>query len=809
MGNRDIRSKDMKAPARLITISGAVLAASWISPPANAELKPKTEATLFPLKEVRLLDSPFTPAVAANRRYLLAHDPDRLLAPFLREAGLEPKAKPYPNWESMGLDGHTAGHYLSALAGMIASGNDNDGALRKRLDHMLAEMDRVQKANGDGYIGGVPGSKELWAGIAKGDVGLVWKKWVPWYNVHKTYAGLRDAWLETDSALARTLLIRFGDWCVNVTSKLSDDQMQQMIGAEYGGMNESLADIYAITGDKKYLQAAERFNHQQLLQPLTRREDQLTGKHANTQIPKIIGFERIATLTGDQRLDSAARFFWETVTQHRSVAFGGNSVREHFNDPKDFGGMLEDREGPETCNTYNMLRLTEQLFAAKPSAAQADYYERALYNHLLSAIDPHDPGYVYFTPIRPGHYRVYSSPEECFWCCVGTGMENPGRYGQFIYAKDKDGIFVNLFIPSVLKVTDGFQLRQENNFPFEPRTSIRLDLTSPSTFTLHVRHPRWVRDGAMKARVNGAPVELSSKPSSYAEIRREWRDGDRIDIELPMNLSAERLPDNSDWAALLYGPIVLASPSGTADLTGERAPEGRMSHVAGGPLVPIDKVPVLLTTPGKLPDHVRPDSKAGPLHFRIQDVAEPKSSDGIPLEPFFSLHHQRYQMYWQFASAEELAAKRQRIAEQEREKAALAAATIDSVAIGEQQPEVEHDFQGEDTKTGIHEGRRWRDGRWFQYNLNTKGEKSVDLAIVCWGGDTGRAFDVLIGETRIASVELKNEKPGEFITRRFSIPENLLSQAKDGKLTVKFTATKWVAGGIFDLRFMKPRHDPR
>lgn len=769
---------------------------------------PPTAAELFRLKDVRLLDSPFSSAVSANRKYLIAHDADRLLAPFLREAGLEPKGKPYPNWESMGLDGHTAGHYLSALAGMIASGNDADGELRKRLDYMLSEMARVQKANGDGYIGGVPGSKELWAEIAKGNVAVVWKKWVPWYNVHKTYAGLRDVYQETGCEPARQLLVRFGDWCVNLTSRLSDDQMQQMIAAEYGGMNETLADIFAITGDSKYLKAAERFNHQQLLQPLTRKEDELTGKHANTQIPKVIGFERIATLTGNQQLDTAARFFWDTVTRHRSVAFGGNSVREHFNDPRDFRGLLEDREGPETCNTYNMLRLTEQLFAAKPAATLADYYERALYNHLLSAIDPHDPGYVYFTPIRPEHYRVYSTPEECFWCCVGTGMENPGRYGQFIYAKDKEGIFVNLFIPSALKVADGFQLFQESKFPFEPRTQLCLKLTKPSTFTLRIRHPWWVKEGALKIRVNGEDVQQSSKPASYAGIRREWRDGDKISVELPMNLSVERLPDGSEWAALLYGPIVLAAPAGTENLVGDRAQAGRMSHVATGPLVPSDKVPLLLTNEKELPEHVVPDPMAGPLRFRIKDVVEPKSAGSIPLEPFFSLHHQRYQMYWQLATAEGLEAKRKQVAEQEKAKAIIAAATIDSVAIGEQQPEVEHDFKGEDTKTGFHEGRRWRDGRWFQYNLNTNGEKAVELEIVCWGGDTGRAFDVFVGETRITNVELKNEKPGEFVTKRFPIPKNLLSQAKDGKLTVKFTATQWVAGGIFDVRFMKPRQSP-
>jgi uncharacterized protein len=767
---------------------------------------PDTAARSFPLDSVQLLDGPFKQAVAANRDYLLALDPDRLLAPFLREAGLEPRKPSYKNWESGGLDGHTAGHYLSALALMIGSGNDTpQGEFRRRLDYMLAELARVQKANGNGYIGGVPGSRALWAAVAAGDVDVMKTKWVPWYNLHKTYAGLRDACLFAHEAAVKEILVRFGDWCVQVISGLSDEQMQRMIATEYGGMNEVLADLYAIAGDVKYLRAAERFNQRSLLDPLAAGQDQLTGKHANTQIPKVVGFERIATLTGDEKLDAASRFFWETVTKNRSVAFGGNSVREHFNDPKDFSSMIEDRQGPETCNTYNMLRLTGQLFATQPRAAYADYYERALFNHLLSAINIKHPGYVYFTPIRPGHYRVYSEPETCFWCCVGTGMENPGKYGEFIYQRARDGgLYVNLFIPSELKIAEGATLRQETKFPYEPSTRLVLHLPRPETFTLRLRHPAWVEAGQFKIKVNGRPAATDTTPSSYAELRREWSDGDVIEVALPMRTTVERLPDGSDWVAIMHGPIVLAAPAGTENQTGLRADGSRMGHVAHGPLVPLDKAASLLTTAAELPAHVVPDPAAGPLHFRLKDVVTPAAPDGVPLAPFFALHDARYQMYWELTTEAALAARRERLAAAEQALAAREAATLDRVQPGEQQPEVEHDFKGEATKTGVANGRRWRDGKWFQYALDPRGEKAVELEITCWGGDDGRAFDILVNDTLLATVELKRERPGQFVEKRFPIPAPLLTAAAGKPLTVKFVAKAFVAGGIFDVRLVKP-----
>ncbi len=765
---------------------------------------PEQAVTFFPLKDIRLLESPFSEAVKINRQYLLAHDPDRLLAPFRREAGLESKARPYGNWESGGLDGHTAGHYLSALSLMIASGADSDGEFHRRLDYMINELAQVQKANGNGYLGGIPGSGDYWKRISEGNVELIWRKWAPWYNLHKMYAGLRDAYIHGGSEKARDLLVRYGDWCEKLASGLSDAQMQQMLSNEHGGMNEVLADIYAITGNEKYLALAKRFNHRAVFEPLENHQDKLTGLHANTQIPKIIGMERIAALVHDEQLHTGARFFWETVTQNRSVAFGGNSVSEHFNDPKDFSRVIQHREGPETCNTYNMLRLTEQLFTAEPKAAYADFYERALYNHILASIHPTKPGYVYFTSIRPNHYRVYSQPERCFWCCVGTGMENPGRYGEFIYARTKDGLYVNLFIPSELSMPDeGMVLKQETTFPDEARTQIRLQIEKPISFTLNIRHPAWVDTGDFAVKVNGRSMGIESTPSSYAAIRREWKNGDTVDVELPMHARAERLPDGSDWVAILYGPIVLAKPDGTDNMDGLFADDGRMAHVAQGPLIPLDEVPVLLSTEQEVVKHVIPDPSAGPLHFRIMDVIEPAEPKGLPLVPFFRLHERRYQMYWELTNVEQIAARKGKLAAEERARAAREAATFDLIAVGEQQSEVEHDLKGERMETGIHNGRRWRHGSWIQYALDPRGATEVVLAVTYSGDDRGREFDIVVNGTVIATQRLTGENPNHFVEKRYPIPSEILQAAGNNRLTIRFTAKQRLAGGLYDVRLLK------
>ena len=791
-------------PLRTFLLATA-FAASALAAPSPLAVAPGQPARLFPLSDVRLLAGPFQEAVKANRAYLLAHSPDRLLAPFLREAGLAPKAPPYGNWESMGLEGHTAGHYLSALSLMIASGDDADGELGRRLDYMLDELDTVQRTNGDGYLGGVTDGKTFWKKVGEGEVRLVRERWVPWYNLHKTFAGLRDAHVVAGRAKARDLLVRFGDWCDRLTGALTDARMQEMNGVEYGGMNEALADIHAITGDPKYLVAARRFNHRSLFEPLMNRRDPLTGIHANTQIPKIVGMERIAALDHDHALHAGAEFFWETVAKNRSVAFGGNSVSEHFNDPKNFTGMIEHREGPETCNTYNMLKLTEELFTAAPRADYADYYERALYNHILASINPARPGYVYFTPLRPAHYRVYSQPEQAFWCCVGTGMENPGKYGEFIYARGDDALYVNLFIPSELTVADlGLVLRQQTRFPDEERTRLSLKLKKTATFTLRLRHPAWIAAGDFAVTVNGRRAPLESTPSSYADIRRKWKNGDTVEIALPMRTTVERLPDGSDWVAIKHGPILLASPAGAKDMPGLYADDSRMGQVASGPLIPLDQVPVVLAADDELPRHVVADPAAGPLSFRLVDVAEPSVPGGLPLEPFFRLHDQRYQMYWRLTTRRDLEERRGRLAAIERAKAARESATIDSVAIGEQQPEVEHDLKGEGMAVGVHQGRRWRHGAWIEYTLDPRGAKEADLAVTYSGDDRGREFDILVDGRVIATQRLTGEKPGRFVEKRHRLPADLLQAAGARRITVRFQAKQWLAGGLYDVRLLKP-----
>jgi DUF1680 family protein len=737
---------------------------------------------------------------------MLALDPDRLLAPFRREAGLPPKKPSYANWENIGLDGHTAGHYLSALAGMIASGHDSkSGELRRRLNYMIDELAACQAAAGDGYIGGVPGSRALWKEVGAGNVQAVEGKWVPWYNLHKTYAGLRDAYAMAGNAKARELLVKAADWVDTVTAGLSETQMQRMLGQEHGGVNESMADVFSITGNPKYLSLAKRFSHRALLDPLEKREDKLTGLHANTQIPKVIGFERIASLTGDPVWDGAARFFWDNVTQRRTVAFGGNSVSEHFNDPGDFGGMLEHREGPETCNTYNMLRLTESLFSTQPSAKYADYYERALYNHILASINPEHPGYVYFTPIRPGHYRVYSQPGEGFWCCVGTGMENPGLYGKFIYAKASDGLYVNLFVPSELTDADrGLTVRQETRFPDEARTRLTLRLAKPTRMTIYLRHPSWVASGGYALKVNGKSVPVASTPSSYAPVTRQWKNGDRIEVSLPMRTTVERLPDQSDWVSILHGPLVLASPTGTQDQAGLFAGAGRGDHIAHGPLVPLDLMPALLASPEELPQHVVADPSQGPLRFRLTDVAVPAQKDGIALMPFFRLQESRYQMIWNVTTREKLAERQARLAAEEHRKLARDAATIDRVAVGEQQPEVDHAMRGQGLETGIYNGRRWRHGRVVEYALNLRGEKAADLEVTYSGDDAGRTFDILVNDVLVATQELRGDKRGRFFEVLYPLPESALANAKDGKLIVRFVAKETLAGGLYDVRLLRP-----
>jgi len=761
----------------------------------------------FPLSSVRLLNGPFQKAQQTDLNYILSLDPERLLAPFRREAGVASRALPYGNWENTGLDGHIGGHYLSALAYMhAATGNP---ALLQRLNTMVDELERCQQQNGDGYLGGVPGGKAMWQEIARGNVRAesfsLNGKWVPWYNLHKLFAGLRDAYLFTGNEKARQALIRLSDWCANLTAGLSDAQMQDMLRSEHGGMNEVLADVAHITGDPKYLNLARRFSHQNILKPLLAGRDELNGLHANTQIPKVIGYQRIAEVAGDKAWSDAAAFFWKTVVDRRTVSIGGNSVREHFHPASDFSSMLESKEGPETCNTYNMLRLSQQLYLSSASEGYIGFYERGLYNHILSSQHP-DGGFVYFTPMRPRHYRVYSQPEQGFWCCVGSGLENHGKYGELIYAHRGDDLFVNLFLASQLNWQEmGLRMTQQTRFPYEEKTQLQLQLVKPRKFVLHIRKPQWAKEAGFEVQVNGKT--FPAKPtdgSAFVAIERKWKTGDVVSVTLPMQTRAEYLPDGSPWVSFVHGPIVLAAATDTTDLTGLRADGSRMGHIANGPSYPIETAPVLVTTDRDLTKHLKPvPGKA--LTFGLSNLIQPGSFQQLKLVPFFGIHDARYMVYWPVSTPEQLEARQRELKEKEKEKAALEARTVDQVAPGEQQPELDHAYASEGSESGVHRDRHWRHAKgWFSYELKDPRQEARQLQITYFGLDKGRHFDIYVNDVLLTTVHSDGSQGDQFFDVSYPLPEKVRKSAGKALLKVKFQAhPDSVAGGIYGVRLLK------
>ncbi len=680
---------------------------------AMAQMQP------FTLQEVKLTGGPFKNAQDVDLRYMLALSPDKLLAPYLIDAGLPVKALRYGNWESSGLDGHIGGHYLSALAMMYASTGDIE--LKKRLDYMVGELARCQTKNGNGYVGGIPQGKVFWERIHKGDIdgssfGLN-NTWVPLYNIHKLFAGLRDAYAYAGNQQAKQVLIGLGNWFVELIKPLSDEQIQQVLRTEHGGINETFADLYILTKDKKYLETAQRISHRAILEPLLAKQDKLTGLHANTQIPKVIGFEKIATLTGKTDWSEAAQYFWQNVSQTRSVAFGGNSVREHFNPTSDFSQVLRSNQGPETCNSFNMLRLSKALFLDKSDVSYLDFYERTLYNHILSSQHPEKGGFVYFTPIRPNHYRVYSQPETSMWCCVGSGIENHTKYGELIYSHSANELFVNLFIPSTVNWSNKtVKLSQRTEFPYQNQSDLLIETTKPQEFSLNIRYPKWAEN--LTVLVNGETQPVEGKPASYVAVRRKWKSGDKVTVRFSTSTHLEYLPDGSNWAAFVNGPIVLAAKTSTNDLTGLFADDSRMGHETKGKLYPLTNAYALVGDSATYLAQLKP---AGRLRFSL---------DSLTLQPFYEVHDARYQMYFQTFSKSAYDEQKARLKQQEAEAMVLEAVTIDKVNCGEQQPEVDHLFKGEKSESGYDDECFWRRTRsYITYQLQNKNQmgKSIDI----------------------------------------------------------------------------------
>ncbi|WP_442845194.1 beta-L-arabinofuranosidase domain-containing protein [Leeuwenhoekiella sp. H156] len=767
-------------------------------------LSAQQSVDLFPLNQVEVTSGVFKEAALTDFEYIKDLEADRLLAPFLREAGLEPKAESYTNWENTGLDGHTAGHYLSALSMYYASIGDLEA--KELLDYALTELQKAQQANGNGYVGGIPGSKQLWDEIKAGKINAssfgLNNKWVPLYNIHKTFNGLKDAWLHAEIPIAKDMLIDLTDWFMGITENLSQEQIQDMLRSEHGGLNEVFAEVYAITGDKKYLKLAKDFSQLALLEPLAVDEDILTGMHANTQIPKFIGFERINQLEADKEYHNAASNFYDNVTEKRSLSIGGNSVREHFNPIDDFSSVMSSEQGPESCNTYNMLKLSKLLFEDTAEENYIDFYERALYNHILSTQNP-EGGFVYFTPMRPGHYRVYSQPETSFWCCVGSGMENHTKYNELIYAKAEDKLYVNLFIPSEVKWEEKqASLKQETRFPEADFTELIWQSRKKTKAKLMLRYPEWVAAGALKVYVNGKLQELEAKPGSYIALKRKWKNGDRVKMEMPMHLSLEEIPDESGYVSVKYGPLVLAAVTGDEDQKGMFADDSRGGHIANGPFLPLTEAPTFVAKAGEsMLDQIKPIA-GKTLQFTASQLLYPDAYKDLVLQPFYNIHEKRYTIYFKTETPESLSEMQRKLEEQQKAEAYLRSITLDYVAPGEQQPESDHGFDSKDSNSGVHQNRHWRDATgWFSYDLRNKDALAKTLRITYYGKDAGRKFDILVNGQVIASPQFDGTQGNSFFEVDYDLPDELV--AKSEILNVRFEAApNSRTSGIYGVRLL-------
>jgi len=752
------------------------------------------QAQPFDLKQIRLLEGPFKDAMERDRKYLYDLEADRLLHMFRVNAGLRSSAKPLGGWERPDCEvrGHTMGHYLSACALMYASTGDEK--LKAKADTIVAELAKCQKALGEsGYLSAFP---ETWIDRVESFK----RVWAPYYTLHKIYAGLLDMYMHCDNAQALEIARKMAAWNKGRLDKLDEAHMQRMLnGTEQGGMNDAFANLFGITRDAEYLAMSRRFNQNSYLEPLVRGEDRLKGQHVNSFIPNIIGTARQHELTGDPRDRKIAEYFWNQVVDHRSYCTGGTSLNEHWrSDPDQLADQLGDNT-QETCCTYNMLKLTRHLFTWSGDVQYADYYERALYNSILSTQNPKTGMMMYFVPLATGRWKMFNLPNESFWCCTGTGMENHAKYGESIYFHKNDTLFVNLFIASELSWSDkDVRIRQQTSFPEADNTTLIVETAKPARIDMRVRIPYWATQG-VDAKVNGRQIETKTEPSSYLIVDRTWKSGDRLEIRLPMSLHTHPMPDDDTLMAFMYGPLVLAGRLGGSGLTEETTHTSQNWYRFTQGLASVQPLIVRSNDPG---EWVKP-VKGKPLTF--QTVGQ---SERITLVPYHRLFEQRYVIYWRVYKEGSEAHKN--YLARERERKALQARTVDRIEIGNGPSEKGHNLQGHNTESGQHEGRMWRhatNAGWFSYTLKVLPEQSMILRCCYWGSDLGRTFDVLVEGQKITTVTLDENVPGKFFYEEHSIPPALTHGKR--KVTVRFQAHAGsMAGGVFGCAVLKERKNP-
>lgn len=744
----------------------------------------------FDLSQVTLLEGEFQHATELNKKILLDYEPDRLLATFRLEAGLDPKAEHYGGWEDYprrNLNGHSLGHYMTALTLMYKSSGEQE--FLDRLNYIIDELAIIQEADGDGYIGALPGAKKVFEEeVARGDIRSAGFDlngyWAPFYIHHKILAGLNDAYINFGNEKALEISIRFADWISSIVDHLEDEDLQEMLHCEHGGINESFAELYAITGEERFLNTARVFHHKAILDPLANGEDILSGKHANTQIPKLIGLARLYELTGNETDRRRAEFFWDRVVNHHSYVTGGNGNNEHFGEPD----MLNDRLGQhttETCNVYNMLKLSEHLFEWEGSPDVADFYERALLNHIHASQHPETGRVIYNLTIDMGGYKTYQNPEY-FTCCVGSGMENHSKYGANIFYHSDNELFLFQYIASELNWEDkGLKVRMETDYPNEQGATLEFLNEEEVAMTLQVRYPYWAEKG-ITITVNGKNKRVRQEPGSFVPVTGKWKKGDIVRIDIPFSLRSEPMPDNPNRIAIMYGPLVLAG-----DLGEVRDP------AANEPMY----VPVIMAGRENLNEWLIPVEDRVNT-FMMTGAGQPRD---VELKPFYSTHDRRYTIFWDLFTQEEWEALQEEYKRREEYRLDLESRTIDFAQPGEMQPERDHNFQGENSTPTRYNGRAGRESRggWFSFDMKVNPDSPNSLVVDYWGGFPGsKTFDIEVNDKVIATENISNKKDGEFIDVTYEIPEELT--AGKFKVTVKFRAHEGhTAGPLYGIRIIK------
>jgi DUF1680 family protein len=777
-------------PAALVAI--AILGAAFGQPPPRPIARAIADAARpLPLSAVRLTGGPLKQAQDADAKYLLALEPDRMLAFYRQRAGLAPKAEPYGGWDGddRNLTGHIAGHHLSAVSMMWQATGDE--RFKTRAGYIVGELKIVQDKNGDGHLSALARGREAFAELAKGTIrsasfdlnGL----WSPWYTLHKTFAGLRDAYRYTGNRTALDVEIKFAQWAEGILSGLSEAQLQQMLNTEFGGMNEVLADLYADTGDARWLTLSHKFDHRAVLDPLVRGDDRLAGLHGNTQVPKLLGSAVRYAYTGDRADGAAARFFWDRVVDHHTFATGGHGKDEYFREPDHLSNIVDGRTA-ETCNVYNMLKLTRRLFALEPDIKYAEFHERALFNHILGSIDASEGAMCYMVPVGRGVRREYQDMSRSFTCCVGSGMESHALHGDGIYYESGDRLWVNLYAPSTANWdAAGVQLAMDTTFPDGESAKATLTLRSPKAFTLALRRPSWAASGFTVA-VNGAAVTELPKPGAYVELRRTWRTGDVVTLSLPKTLRVDLLPDNKRRAAIMWGPIVLA---------GDLGPEPGRGTAARWP--PPD-APVLVAAERPVSEWLRPVA-GKPGAFKTEGVGKDRD---VELEPFYRLQHHTYAAYWDLFTPSEYEKRTADLTAERERQQRLERATVAFIAPGDQQAERQVNQQGEESSIVRADGRAGRRAaKWFSYDLAVDAARPATL-VVTYNSDTRRTrtFEILVDGQRVGEQTIPENSASRFFDVEYRIPSELLRGKQ--KVTVRFqAATGNETAPVFGVRIIR------